>query len=443
MSALSEKIRFLMLDGLAGREIMVYYKMFKDSFSWSVERLEHYRNKKIHSLINHAYHNVPYYRRLLIDSGIGPDDIRRVEDLAAIPFLTRDLLRDNFTGLTDNQGTYRATITGSSSGTTGTPVRYIHDQQCESAGIAAAYALFHLSGYTLGKKRLHIWGNPSSVSRWGRPGSRLKRIITNQKNYPAFLLNDPGNYDDLLSLIRNYRPEFIDGYASSIGSFACWLTKNDIRLKGINAVFTTAENLIPLHRDAIERAIGPVSDLYGTGEINGIAIQPVNSGKYYILGSHVIVEQVDFNGYLEIVVTDLDSRLMPLIRYKPGDASDRIQSPLQGDSLPFEWFTRLEGRTIDFIKLTSGKVIHPVNLLGGTFLRKFPAIKRHKVVWDGRRLEFQVELAGAIDINALNAAISETLQEYDVSFIVAVKETLAPQAGGKYRYVEIIDQSRQ
>ena len=90
-------------------------------------------------------------------------------------------------------------------------------------------------------------------------------------------------------------------------------------------VFTTGEDLLENMKKIIERNIGPVSDLYGCGEVNGIAIQPVKDDKYYILESHVLVEtESDSNEFNEIIVTDLDNYYMPLIRYKIGDIIDRV-----------------------------------------------------------------------------------------------------------------------
>lgn len=434
----NEGVRYLILDTFSGLDIMSNYKIFTNSFSWSRERVIEHQNRKLKSLLSHAFHNVPYYHELFESSGIMPDDIKSVEDLQKIPVLTRDLLRDNYEELKDARSIYRKQFPASSSGTTGTPIKYVHDRQCESAGIAAGYALYHLSGWSVGRRRLHIWGNPTSIIKWQKYTSRAKRIILKQKNYPAYLLNDPENYQDLLSLIRAFKPEFIDGYAGPIGSFACWLRDMGIKTQGIKTVFTTAENLTPGFREVISEVLGPVSDLYGSGEINGIAIQPVFSDRYIILESHVIVEEEEFNGSSELIITDLDARLMPLIRYKIGDVVDRIHKPAGESDGAFSYFHTLDGRTTDFIKLNNGKVIHPVNILGGTFLRKYPEIRRHKVIWDGEVLNFVLEVSGNIDLDLFTNSIIENLRGFEVEFKVTLKEKLLPSANGKFKYLEII-----
>ena len=438
MSAFSQSARFFLLDAFSGSVIWPRYKNLTDSFHWSRDRLIDYQNRKLKILLNHAYNNVPYYSRLFRQTGLHPADIKDLNDLKLIPVLTRDQLTEHNDLLKDKNNDYRIIIRGSSSGTTGAPIRYVHDSYSESAGIAAGYALYSLSGWRMGSRRLHVWGNPASVARWKTWRSKSKRLLLNQRNYPSYLLNFPENYPELLKVINEFKPEFIDGYAGPIGSFAFWLKEKNIRISGVKTVFTTAENLSPIHRAAISEVIGPVSDLYGSGEINGIAIQPVCSDRYYILGSHVIVEQQDFHDSSELIVTDLDSRLMPFIRYKIGDVTDRLSKPDSSEYLPFDWFRKIDGRIADYIELPDGNVIHPINALGGTFLRKFQEIRKHRVIWDGAVLNFVLELSGSCDMGAVHNAIHENLSQYDVKFIITVKERLEPSAGGKFKYVEII-----
>ena len=38
--------------------------------------------------LRHAYENVPHYRKVFDDTGIHPDDLKTLEDLARFPFTT-------------------------------------------------------------------------------------------------------------------------------------------------------------------------------------------------------------------------------------------------------------------------------------------------------------------------------------------------------------------
>lgn len=47
------------------------------------------QTKRLRAIINHAYANVPYYRRKFNDARVKPEDIRNIEDLTRIPTSTR------------------------------------------------------------------------------------------------------------------------------------------------------------------------------------------------------------------------------------------------------------------------------------------------------------------------------------------------------------------
>jgi len=75
------------------------YLFLKPSQTECKEKLEQYQNQKLHELINHVYRNVPYYIRLFDDNGIKPEDIKESSDIQKIPFLTKELIHENFDDL--------------------------------------------------------------------------------------------------------------------------------------------------------------------------------------------------------------------------------------------------------------------------------------------------------------------------------------------------------
>src|SRR5262252_4447031 len=46
--------------------------------------------------VRHAYANVAFYRRRFDETGVHPDDLRELDDLARFPFTTKQDLRDNY-----------------------------------------------------------------------------------------------------------------------------------------------------------------------------------------------------------------------------------------------------------------------------------------------------------------------------------------------------------
>ena len=61
----------------------------------SQEQIRAWQDERLVKQVKHVYDNVPYYRNLMEKRGVKPEDIRSVEDLHKLPFLTKDDLREH------------------------------------------------------------------------------------------------------------------------------------------------------------------------------------------------------------------------------------------------------------------------------------------------------------------------------------------------------------
>ena len=60
------------------------------------EQMRALQSERLCRQVRHVWDNVPYYRSLMEEKGITPDDIKGVEDLHKLPFLTKADLRDQY-----------------------------------------------------------------------------------------------------------------------------------------------------------------------------------------------------------------------------------------------------------------------------------------------------------------------------------------------------------
>ncbi|MCC7555683.1 MAG: phenylacetate--CoA ligase family protein, partial [Methanoculleus marisnigri] len=56
------------------------YTLLRESRRWSREELAAYQAQALSRLLDHAYRNVPYYRRVFQERGLVPEDIRTPDD---------------------------------------------------------------------------------------------------------------------------------------------------------------------------------------------------------------------------------------------------------------------------------------------------------------------------------------------------------------------------
>ena len=428
---MKSKVLLKIIDLFKGEDVLSRYKFFLETLKWDRARVLDYQSLRFNQLIKHAAENVPYYKERL--SGI-----KSIADLKKIEILGRDDIAKNESLLIDKLRPKSTLIKGSSSGTTGIPINYYTDKFGLSSGNAAAYVLRTMSGINFGEKSVHIWGNKSSMEQWKTLSSKVKNKLIGQKKIASTLLNDPAELEKISQEIINFDPLIIDGYSSSIYTLAKYFGEKNYKLSSLKHIATTAENLENYQREVIEKQFCPVSDLYGSGEVLSIAFRPAGDEKYYIFEPHVIVEVMDsgVEGMKEILVTDLDNYAMPMIRYKVGDLIDDVYEPANG-KYQFNWFKKINGRSSEIITLPDGKKFHPVNIFGGTLFRKFKEIRRHKVIWDGTKLEFVFETDSLFNTVQLEKEIRELLLPYKVEFKITVTGKIQPSESGKYRYMEI------
>lgn len=436
---IAKNISLPLFDYAKGLKVRKYYKFYKETPKWNRKEIEEYQFQKLKELIKYAYENVPFYMNRLQESNLTPDSIKSFNDIRKIPPLTRDDLQKNINILVCKKADKNKLFKSSSSGTTGIPVIYFKDINAESADIAAGYLQWNISGWNLGEKRLHIWGNPESIKKWDNIFSKIKRRLFSYKNFPSFLLNNEDNYLKIINLINKFKPSYIDGYANSVYMLAKFVMDNKVKTHVPKKIFTTAENLYDYQRKIIEDTFASVTDYYGFGEICSVAVQ-CSENNYHIIEPRVFVEEEDFllNKKL-ILVTDLENFSMPLIRYRIGDLFDGLNNDKCKCGLIFKYFKKLEGRTSELIKLPNGKHISPVTIFGGTAFRKVQNFNRHQTIWNGKYFVFIFEVNNKFsnnDKNELEAIIKDILKEYDVNFKLKITTNIISTIN-KFSYFKI------
>ena len=60
------------------------------------EELEKLQLERLKETVNRVYEKVPAYRKKMDDAGVKPEDIKELKDLAKLPFVTKQDMRDNY-----------------------------------------------------------------------------------------------------------------------------------------------------------------------------------------------------------------------------------------------------------------------------------------------------------------------------------------------------------
>ncbi|MFC1963383.1 phenylacetate--CoA ligase family protein [Chloroflexota bacterium] len=188
--------------------------------------------------------------------------------------------------------------------------------------------------------------------------------------------------------IAAYKPKYLRGYPSALSVLAAYLQKEGMNTITPEAIFTTAEMLLPQHREMIEKQFGcRVFDNYGCYDGGPQAMECSQHSGYHISVEKAILEFVDEDKRQvppgcsgEILTTDLYNYTMPFIRYAVGDKGtlSARQCPC-GCGLPL--MESIEGRITDLIVFGNGVILSGPAL---TLAFKDCRIKQYQVIQEAK-----------------------------------------------------------
>ena len=291
----------------------------------SVEEIRKIQNEKIVKQVKHVYENVEYYRKLMDEKGVKPEDIQSVDDIKKLPFLTKDDLREAYPyGLlgTDLKNCVRIQST---SGTTGKRVVAFYTQNdvdlweecCARAIVAAGGTKDDVCqvayGYGL------FTGGPGLNG-----GSHKVGCLT--------LPMSSGNTDRQIQFMMDLNATILcctPSYAAYIGETLAekGYKPEDNKLKaGIFGAEPWTEEM----RRSIEKSLGiKAYDIYGLTETSGpgVSFECEEQTGMHINEDHFYAEIIDPETLEvlpegqkgELVFTSLDKEGFPLLRYRTRD----------------------------------------------------------------------------------------------------------------------------
>jgi phenylacetate-CoA ligase len=399
-------------------------------------RLEEYRLRRLRRFLEFVHEHVPYCRALFDEHGLRPRSVHSFEDLGHLPFLTRDILQTRFDDLRA-----RATLPGvhrrSSGGSTGTPVTVLVDMERMGMGEAGRLRAHRWYGVEPGTREIVLWGTPARTGALERVRQLRDRLL-NTRVLSAFDMGDQGLRRHAATILR-VRPTQMFGYASAFHLVASHFQRERLDPPvGLKAVFTTAEPLFDFQRKTIEAALGcPVGVEYGCRDGGLVALECPSGGLHILAESmHVEILDPDVDGRGEIVLTNLDSRAFPILRYRTGDIGALDPTPCPcGRSLPK--LRGVEGRRTDFLVTPSGRVLHALSAI--YVLRDSPSVREFRVVQDAPdHLLVEIVPSGAFGEAEQAALRAQFVPAFgsDLRVSFEAREEILRTAAGKFRYVE-------
>ena len=299
-----------------------YYQ--KEIETASYEQIRQWQSERLAKTVKHVYENNKYYRKLMEEKGVTPDDIKGVDDLYKLPFLTKDDLREAYPYGLMSKPLSDCVRIQSTSGTTGKRVVAFYTQNdidlwedcCARAIVAAGGTKEDVCqvcyGYGL------FTGGPGLNGGSHKVGClTLPMSSGNTERQLQFMC-------DLEATIICCTPSYAQYLAESIEERGI---QDKVKLRaGIFGAEAWTEEM----RKDIERRLGiKAYDIYGLTEISGpgVAFECSAQNGMHVNEDHFIAEIIDpKTGEVlpegekgELVFTCITKEAFPMIRYRTKD----------------------------------------------------------------------------------------------------------------------------
>lgn len=424
-----------------GRDFRRTYKFLEKSQWWDSAALQAYQLEQLQHLVQHAYQNVPYYRKLFDKHGIHPARIQDFDDFRRIPTISKETVRQQVQALTATNFSPKQRIRLTTGGSTGTPMAFYRSPNAYALTLAFEWRNYNWNGYRFGDRVAILRGHLVE------PGLFMYVRARNALVFSTYKMTAK-NLPQYLEALNRFQPKFILAYPSAVELLAQYFQQQKSRpafLSKLNGIFTSSETLYSAQKELIESTLQTsVFDKYGNSEMVTM-IGMCHARKYHDFMEYSYTEILDpagkpvrdENRVGEIIGTGFVNPAMPLLRYRTGDEA-RTSREKCSCGRALMCVRSIEGRAKEVIVTRDGSKLPLAPILFGI----------HDPHWDRvRRIQFVQEQPGKLLILAeaevsdshsvkhyLSRIFGQRLQaQFDFKIEVVNEIPLTPR--GKFKYL--------
>jgi phenylacetate-CoA ligase len=342
------------IQALRGEQVKLFREDLESTEKFTVEGLYNYQEVKIEKLLYYVCDHIPFYKQAFERLCLNPGEIRKMYNLSVIPCLNKECLRKNLKDFINPalKDSWRST-----SGTTGSPLIFPKDRVATGYMDAMMYQAYSWHGIDIGDKQARFWGRATKPKQ--KIIQMTKDFLLNRKRLSAFNMSDEKCLKFYQKLLK-VKPTYFYGYVNAIYQFALTLERHridgaELRLK---VIICTGEVLFAYQRRKMEDCFGcKVVNEYGSTENGIIGFECEYEYMHIVPTVYLEIEEPDKYGFGEILVTELNSRSIPFIRYKIGDKG-RLLSTRCPCGRPYSLMEIHEGRIDDYIRCPDGRLVY-------------------------------------------------------------------------------------
>ena len=336
--------------------------------------------RKRRAIVDFAYHNSEFYRKLYKCAGFHPSDLKTRDDFSSIPLVDKEDLRANLYSNIIGAKRHRRIV--STGGSTGSPLSVFHDVRFP--GEAMHWLVKSWWG-------VHPGENEGICLREVRRDFRaqlLNRLIwwpTRRCKLDASTMST-SSVMKFIKDVNSIKPSLIWGYVGAVDQVASVILETGMKVHAPKYLSLTSSPISLVQRSRIESAFqASVCNQYGCCEVHWLAAECPAQCGLHVFADCRHIEVVDPNDRPSpseeigtTVITDLTNHVFPIIRYKLGDRTRFLGTSCDcGRTLPL--IEDVKGRESDSVVLPDGALVSG-DYLTTIFDDHVAAVKRFQVV---------------------------------------------------------------
>lgn len=335
------------------------------------KKLKNFQDRNFRKIVKYAY-SIPLYHEKYKKADIHPSDIKGIEDIHKLPFVSKEDIRREFpNNIVASHFDKKNAIISYTSGTTGPPVSIYMDLYSITKALIGYLRVIKEHGINWRKKRITIivdLSENSIESEYFVDGvlPRLRPFFSFD-NVQIF-----NTYDDakkLIERIDGFQPECIVGYPGMLRQLAILKKRGYGHDIWPNCIISCGSILDDYLINELEEIFeSTVYDAYGAMESGPIAFQ-CKQGNYHIHSDLVYLEFVDQDNNPvppgkpgRVVITRLYGKGTPIIRYIGLDDIISTTREICRCEIKSGLIKGIHGRVSQSIILPGGKIVLPSSL---------------------------------------------------------------------------------
>jgi len=371
------------------------------------KQMSKYRDKAFRKIVKYAY-TAPLYHKKYKEAGIYPDDIKGINDITKLPFITKmDLVKNFPDGINPIGYNKNKAAVACTSGSSGNPVSIFIDFPTMSQGIVVYLRELKLLNLHWKKTKIVHIGNLRSI----HPDVAFEKMflskaksLTSLKNVMNMNASDP--IKDIIKKLDGFKPDIIMTYPTTLQHIA-YFKKNGYGGNITPKILMVGGAVTDEYtKKYVEDAFGcPLLNIYGSTESGANIAFECMEGTWHINYDFFHVESVDEDMELvdpgkrgQIILTNLFGNGTPIIRYTGMNDWVRLRPRCECDcglNTPII-MGGVEGRVSASIVLPDGRLMPSAQSIMSIFLSNMNSLKVKQYQIVQRKID-EIDLLFVID----------------------------------------------